>query len=134
VGYLYSKVELEKIKMQFSQRIPVELIDQNFDLAVELTTQMLIANVRGYLLGEQAGHTEIRCPEDWWQAFKARWFPVWLLKKYPVTYRVHTIDAKLVYPNFKPSLPRESNTFIFPVYEEPKILDYQITLTERNKP
>lgn len=24
-------------------------------------------------------------PADWWQAFKERWFPQWLLKRYPVT-------------------------------------------------
>jgi hypothetical protein len=25
-----------------------------------------------------------RYPSDWWQAFKERWFPKWLLKQFPV--------------------------------------------------
>jgi len=26
----------------------------------------------------------IKYPRDWWQSLKARWFPKWLLRKYPV--------------------------------------------------
>jgi hypothetical protein len=30
----------------------------------------------------------VQYPKDWWEAFKERWFPKWLLKRYPVRYRV----------------------------------------------
>jgi len=28
-----------------------------------------------------------RYPVDWWQAVKERWFPPWLLRRYPVRYK-----------------------------------------------
>lgn len=40
--------------------------------------------------------TVVKYPSDWKQAFKERWFPVWLLNKYPVEYT--TYDAKILYP------------------------------------
>lgn len=35
-------------------------------------------------------------PADWVEAFKERWFPHWLLKKYPVRY--HRYDVSVLYP------------------------------------
>jgi len=34
-------------------------------------------------------------PADWWQAFKDRWFPKWLLRKYPVQCREIIIHKKI---------------------------------------
>lgn len=31
---------------------------------------------------------EFRCPADWWEAFKDRWFPKWALKRWPVEWEV----------------------------------------------
>ena len=30
---------------------------------------------------------EITYPETWWDAFKAKWFPCWLERKFPVKYK-----------------------------------------------
>jgi hypothetical protein len=37
---------------------------------------------------------ELKWPYDWKQAFKERWFPGWLLKRYPVRYS-HTILTEI---------------------------------------
>jgi hypothetical protein len=37
---------------------------------------------------------ELKWPSDWKQAFKERWFPGWLLKRYPVRYS-HTILTEI---------------------------------------
>jgi len=29
---------------------------------------------------------DVSIPENWWEAFKERWYPKWLLSKYPVEY------------------------------------------------
>ena len=46
-----------------------------------------------------------KCPATWWQHFKERWFPQWLLEKYPVQYKkVHhrailkTQGFNVIYP------------------------------------
>ena len=45
-------------------------------------------------------------PSDWWQAFKERWFPPWLLSRYPVRYT--DIIAEHRFPEMAiPKLGRE---------------------------
>lgn len=46
----------------------------------------------------------VRYPTNWKESFKERWFPAWLLKKYPVKYV--EINAQALYP--KISLPDHS--------------------------
>jgi hypothetical protein len=43
------------------------------------TTQV---SVRGYIWGEEL--VDVSFPRDWWQAFKDRWFPQWLKRRFPV--------------------------------------------------
>ena len=43
----------------------------------------------------------IKYPQDWQEAFKERWFPKWLLKKYPVKYTKEKVSAKIFYPEIK---------------------------------
>jgi hypothetical protein len=45
------------------------------------------------------GIREISYPKDWWQAVKVRWFPAWLLKKYPAMYTTH--EAVALYPDIE---------------------------------
>ena len=44
----------------------------------------------------------VHYPEDWWQAFKARWFPRWMLRRWPAKWVRISIDKYAVYPEFKP--------------------------------
>ena len=34
-------------------------------------------------------------PRDWWQHFKDRWFPGWLLERFPVRHRAIDIETKV---------------------------------------
>jgi hypothetical protein len=45
---------------------------------------------------------EIKYPRDWREAFKERWFPSWLLSRYPVVYKTHRIDVREIYPDYRP--------------------------------
>lgn len=66
-----------------------EFNEKKFDygtkLAVSAITNILTENI-----------AEAKCPADWWQHFKKRWFPFWALKKFPVKYK--TIDIFRLYP------------------------------------
>lgn len=65
-----------------------------------------IVSMRRKLLAYVAGSRIIRHPDNWWEAFKERWFPKWLLKKFPVCYK--TYDSLVVFPDFfdKHPLPK----------------------------
>ena len=63
-------------------------------------------------------------PADWWQAFKARWFPRWLLRRYPV--RTATVgggwlslDVHALFPDLKP-FDRRDQLIIY-TYDKPRI-------------
>lgn len=52
---------------------------------------------------------EISYPSDWKEAFKERWFPKWLLQKFPVKYTRY--DAKVLYPLIQ--IPEQANRVEF---------------------
>ena len=65
----------------------------------------LSVSLRDYVWGHHIGTQEIKYPRDWVEAFKERWFPKFLLTKYPVQYKICRIDTHTLYPNYKPALP-----------------------------
>lgn len=56
-----------------------------------------VAQITTMVAGERV--KEIKYPMDWWQAFKERWFPKFLLKRFPVDYRIWKID--FLYPEIE---------------------------------
>jgi len=88
------KLDIERIGADF--KLPA-----NFHCEVE----------RSHILGEivrtwadiptlQMQRHEISFPSDWWEAVKERWFPEWLLKRYPVEYTKRVFDARLAFPEY----------------------------------
>ena len=63
----------------------------------DLRAQMVYAFLS--LAGQKFKRIERRVPADWWQAFKARWFPGWALHRWPVRERVLSLDASVFYPD-----------------------------------
>lgn len=37
-------------------------------------------------------------PKTWWDAFKLRWFPTWLLRRYPAELETIHVDVHEMYP------------------------------------
>ena len=101
----YREVELEKIRFALDQYISSELLDS--ELYIDLVGDQIRACIRGFIWGESgsAHYQEIEYPRDWFQAFKARWFPAWLIKRYPIIYHKVIIDVKTIYPEFKAIVP-----------------------------
>lgn len=38
-------------------------------------------------------------PSTWWDAVKARWYPLWALRKWPVQYTKVIAEVKVLYPD-----------------------------------
>jgi len=105
----YREVVLEKIKMSAQVAIDPLLLEVHVGVEEQIGffTDTVFLAIRGLVLGETIQTKTIRYPADWWQAFKARWFPVWALLRWPVEYTTHVIDVKAYYPEYHPSLPNE---------------------------
>lgn len=62
-------------------------VEQYRDQMLARMVYQLKADVYGNVI------ESVRYPKDWKQAFKERWFPQWLLKRYPVEYKEYTLDV-----------------------------------------
>lgn len=70
-------------------------IKYHFKIQFEDFLKSIIVDFRTLVYGEKI--KEIKYPKDWKEAFKERWFPKWLLKRYPVKY--YRYNFKLIYPD-----------------------------------
>jgi hypothetical protein len=116
---IQNKIELEKIRLFSSAAIlkaKLDLIEP--EIICEREVDQLVLRLQGYIWGETKFKKTIRYPIDWKQSIKERWFPKWLLKKYPVKYKTHNIDAKIIYPKLKISMPEQKHNLVFNYYEE----------------
>lgn len=108
-------VTLEKIALRFAQRFdangnPFMHWDNQAcgaqarldDFADQMTIE-----VNGFLLGEYPDPVYISYPSTWWEHLKARWFPAWAIRKWPVIERTHRIEFTVMYPDFKPKIARD---------------------------
>jgi hypothetical protein len=99
------EIKLEKIAVQLGEMLSEDLLEPEVTFLNDHYLKGVQMRVRGYLLGELPLPTQIVYPEDWKEAFKERWFPSWLLRFFPVKHTVHEIQFRIMYPDFKPSLP-----------------------------
>lgn len=105
-----TRIRLEKLKIGLQHRVSSYLLSPKVlvDYESSLIDEIGIA-IKGFIWAEQIERIEIKYPLNWWEAFKDRWFADWMLKRWPVKYKVEVIDVKTLYPNFRPSIPNEAS-------------------------
>lgn len=60
-------------------------------------------------------------PEDWWQAFKERWFPEWAKRRWPVQYReVRYEKFAAMCPHVHVADPKSHLRFLYDAPELPR--------------
>jgi hypothetical protein len=100
---------LEKVHYELGIRIDTgHLYYANVECAykiIDSITNDALLQIRGFVWGENLKEPKyIRYPKDWVEAFKERWFPKFLLNRYPVKYSVYEISTAVLYPNYQPSI------------------------------
>lgn len=110
---MVDEIRLYKNKLVFQSHVPCEMIDEKLQLRSDLNEDwcrnLLRAHLTGFLWGELGSTQTIKYPRTWWSAFKERWFPLWLLRRFPVEYIVYEINLTTLYPFYKPSLLNEAS-------------------------
>lgn len=105
-----TRIRLEKLRIRLHYNISSYLLSPEvlIDYDSSFIDDIGIA-IKGFIWAEQIERIEIKYPLNWWQAFKDRWFAGWMLKRWPVEYKINLIDVKSLYPNFRPSIPSEAS-------------------------
>ena len=118
----FEEIILKRIKLQTSIMIDGRdfLLENNvgYRSYEDHVVGTLIHNLTLQLASHQLKHEEITYPADWVQAFKERWFPKWLLKKFPVKYTTIVFDVKELYD--KIALPSKDPFIYFNTYPKEK--------------
>ncbi|MFW9872699.1 MAG: hypothetical protein ACFFG0_06310 [Candidatus Thorarchaeota archaeon] len=94
---------LHKIKLIYLECFNQELLDAVAETSIDnfFDKEDIYLRIKGYIYGKQLDKYEFKCPKNWIESFKERWYPRWLLKKYPVKYRKEIVDIKALYPTIK---------------------------------
>jgi hypothetical protein len=81
--------ELAVSRVRMSEGYPLEFFDEErFRLVYEVYAR--------------EAERDVTYPATWWQHFKQRWFPAWLLRRYPVRLTVVTVRAEALFPELAP--------------------------------
>lgn len=104
----FRQSRLYKLRIGLQQRLSEEILDPRVEFDENSLINDVVLHVRGYIWRDGNDYNRtIRYPADWWQAFKERWFPVWLLRLTPIRYTAHEINASVIYPSLKINVPPE---------------------------
>ncbi len=92
-----NKVTLELFKRRIQSRVSDQLLAgmQYKEFKDEVIHQM-ICSLEYEVFGiKRTIKKEIKRPIDWWNAIKERFFPKWLLKRFPVNFEMIPIDIEV---------------------------------------
>lgn len=94
----FERVVLDKVKFNLTNKVsPVILNDLKISSYNPFGDELTI-KLEGFLFQKKTSDTAIfdtvQIPKDWWEAVKERFFPKFLLLRYPVKYRI--IQSKIV--------------------------------------
>ena len=90
----YETLELEKIRFAVAKRVSLSFLENlEIEHYTDFITDSFTNILKWWVWGKQVteneyveSNIEIKYPETWWDAFKERWLPNFLLKRYPVKY------------------------------------------------
>jgi len=91
-----ASIGLEKIRFGLLQQVGHSVIKSlRIDRCNDFLTRQIIYQITGYVLGREVKEVvidSIDVPVTWWDHFKQRFFPGWLLLRFPVkTRRINTL-------------------------------------------
>lgn len=102
---------LERIKyaaQQVLDRHSMDAMVEFSDLA-DFYGRGIAMRVVAFHYGDEQQVVEVRYPADWWQHVKQRFAPRWALRRWPVRLAVQKVEARVIYPNLRVTMPNEQH-------------------------
>lgn len=101
----FETIELTKQVCAMQKRIPRSLLadlnDASLSVTEDFITGDLVVTLRSFIWSRKIADQDVRYPATWWDAFKARWFPRWAQRRWPVVERVVSFTAHHDYPGLR---------------------------------
>lgn len=101
---------LEKIRFTLKEIMLKSFVEAQVDIESHGFWDHVVIELTGTIWGQKLKRHEVKYPRDWWQAVKARWFPRWARRRWPVIYEVKGFEAVALYPEYKSIFPGQHVT------------------------
>jgi len=110
---MFREEKLEKIRLGIARAISdTVLLDADVEQVRDYICNDIHYRVQGFIWGQRQPDRIISYPASWWEAFKERWFPLALLRRFPVEYIEYTISATVLYPEYHVAIPGQKNSIL----------------------
>ena len=123
---LNEPINVEEMVLTKVRRFILQRLSKEFVLDVNVWQDQILEDIVIRVMEEQlamkAGERIIKYPKDWREAFKDRWFPRWLKKRFPVEYKEY--DAIVMFPTLLKD---------HPIPEAMRNVNYYYTFSEPGK-
>lgn len=96
-----NNVELEKYKYVIMSTLSDNFFNVdsiNFQKHADFIANSIIIQARCHIYGSVLTENHYKYPSNWKEALKERFFPKWLLLKFPVKYTNQTLELLELYP------------------------------------
>ena len=130
-GSGFREVMLQRLRHELRRRCVghlLEGLELDFKVWVDEFVNQVVFSIRASIFAEYGPERKIEYPATWVDALKARWMPEWVVKRWPklgANYKRYVLQAQVLYPDLKVSLPHEGHSVIVAVREElPPMCEY----------
>lgn len=106
-----SRIDLDVIRVNLDSRLSrheIRCLENNVEVGRFFDNMLdtVSFTFRAHVLGEKQKPIKLGpYPKSWWQMFKRDVMPKWFTKKFPVKSEEFIIDASVLYPDLKISVP-----------------------------
>lgn len=92
---------------RFANEIGFNPVNITLQERAELTSYQVKQLLKASFPYEEQAPVTFTYIDNWWDAFKERWFPAWAKKRWPVKYAMKKWTIETVYPNLNTQFPTE---------------------------
>ena len=96
-------ITLDSLRFANSEYISMDAYQSSYFANMKVNLHKLENSIQATMYVDIAAATTkgktVIYPKDWWEAFKHRWAPKWVLKISPVIYKVVTFKPYLLFPS-----------------------------------
>jgi hypothetical protein len=109
-----TEVELRKLTFAVQATIAREYAFEGSTVLharVDFLTGNMVLDLRAHVLGKTIGTPHVEYPATWWDALKRRWFPAWLLSRFPALMTTVDLEVFHTFPNM--AVPQERHAVVY---------------------
>lgn len=112
----FETITLQRIRFAMDHRLHGETLrPDHFEQTVHEFAHEVVIRTNFIVFGQQGPDEtisfEIRYPATWWQHFRQRWFPQWIIRHWPLKFKVESQTVQLSKYVFYPKVIAPDATF-----------------------